>query len=184
MDPCLAEQLALSVLLMNFCPFPEPWRTWKIIPLSSPPWDPSTTSFHSVWRGCLGWLHQDHLRAPYRCNTSRGCRWGVLTLVIPAVSLQSGPVLLLVPGVGNFIQIWWFFLKLTFWNWHQLSKGSLLSPLHNLSRIYLIFFTVSDLFLFCKSLRKVFWIYSLVVISAYQLRKLNCELFYYCWKEF
>lgn len=190
MDVCLVEQSALRVLLMIFCLFPEPWRTWKIIPLYSPPWDPSTTSFHSEWRGCLGWLHQDHLTAPYRCSTSRGCRSGVLILVILAV--QSGPVLLLIPGVGNFIQFWPLVLKLTFWNWHKLHKGSLLSPLYYLfQNIYIYILQCwTDLFLFCKSLRKVLWIYSLLisvytVISVYQLRKLNCELSSYCWtKEF
>lgn len=157
MGPSLAEHFALSVLLMIFCLFPELWRTWKIIPLSSPPWDPSTTSFHSEWRECLGWLHLDLLKAPYRCSTSRGCRWGVLILVIPAAPLQCGHVLLLILGIGNFIQ---------FWNWHKQIKEASCHHSGIFSRIYLIFFTVSVLFLFCKSLRKVLWIYSLLVISV------------------
>lgn len=109
------QQVVLNVLLMTFCVFPEPWRTWKIILLSSPHWDPSTTLFHSVWRGCLGCLRQDLLKAPYRFSTSRGCRWGVFSLVMPAVSFQCGCIFLLIPGIGiDLIKIWPFFLKLIF----------------------------------------------------------------------
>lgn len=173
MDPSLTEQLVLSVLLMIFCPFPEPWRTWKIIPLSSPPWDPSTTSFHSVWRGCLGWPHQDHLKAPYSCSTSRGCRWGVFILVIPAVSLQCGCVYFWFQELGvSFRSV------CSVWNWHSGTdidinsvKEACCNNSRISSRIYIyiyIFFLqcLTDLFLAFKSLRKVLWIYSLLVMSV------------------
>lgn len=111
----LWECVILNVLLITFCVSPEPWRTWKIIPLSSPPWDPSTTSFHSAWRGCLGWPHRDRLKAPCRFSTSRGCRWGVLSLAMPAASLHCAWRLLLIPGIRiDLIKIWPFFLKLIF----------------------------------------------------------------------